>query len=154
MITIFLDVDGVLNSNTLRQLAIDPAKVQLLRQLCLALLRAYVTVEIVISSSWRVDPDARRELLRTLEQGGVFRNPNVVFGGMTPFTGEGTHNRGREIFYWLRQSPRDTFLILDDDDTGMAQYGMSVNHIKTDPTVGLTKDDVESALKVADIFFR
>jgi len=165
---LFLDVDGVLNSERFnrtleeqhRQLGhhevcecfklarqIDPEAVVRLNRLV-----AETGAKIVISSSWRklFDPP---ELHRILGEHGLVAE--IV--GETPDGQDepemlamyGPYDRifrGHEIDYWLRQHPEvDRFVILDD----CADMEMHRNRlVQTDCEEGLLDEHVELAIRV------
>lgn len=170
MRVIFLDVDGVLNSERFnrtledqhRQLGhhdvcecfkltrqVDRAAVGRLNRLIAA-----TGAKIVVSSSWRklLDPE---ELRRVLVEHGLVGD--IV--GETPDAQDEDDEaaildvhavldritRGHEIDFWLRQHPEvDRFVILDDS----ADMAMHKNrHVQTDAEEGLLDEHVDLALR-------
>ncbi|MGH7744562.1 MAG: HAD domain-containing protein [Candidatus Dormibacteria bacterium] len=123
MKVLFLDFDGVLNSNVwfkankdaiLAQttfLARDAAEID---PIALARVRRVVELtgaQIVVSSSWRIgNPiDRLREIIK--EAGW----PDAPIIGVTPWP-RNTTFRGDEVALWLKQHPKVTkFVCLDDD---------------------------------------
>jgi hypothetical protein len=163
---IFLDIDGVLNSEAhLRRLdeqhrqrghtdPTRPKECQIDRDAVARLNRlvAETRAKIVISSSWRklLDPP---ELYRVLESHGLVAE--IV--GETP---DG-HNdpemlatvghidrifRGHEIDLWLRQHPGVTRFVILDDSSDMAMHKNRL--VQTDCEEGLLDEHVELAIRV------
>lgn len=138
---LFLDIDGVLNSDCYQYgLAMgtpandrfDPAAVATLNEIT----RRW-TLKLVVSSSWRIMPDIER-LLRAH---GVHAE---IIGG-TPFR---AGPRGNEISEWLADHPEIVrFVILDDD----ADMGDLRDHlVQTDYRRGLLPEHIESVAAVLD----
>lgn len=160
MKVIFLDFDGVLNSD--RWLAvigqewtaagqgapiprprhIDPAAVGLLNQLV-----DRTGAVVVVSSAWRtLGITECRAILR--QRGCVAR----VVGATPLFVPRQRLServiRGREIRAWLsRRRKVERFVVLDD--MGAAEFeGMWDSLVQTDGRKGLTQDDVERAVRI------
>lgn len=146
MAYIFLDFDGVLNSDafyTRNSRAakvgdVDPRAVRCLNELCRRS-GAYV----VISSSWRHDTSIT-ELRDILSKRGFMYPKKVI--GKTPDFGENAI-RGYEILGFLKgkRALKKPFVVLDDteDMDGVHEY-----FVKTHPKIGLRMSDVEKALAV------
>ena len=151
MKVIFLDFDGVLNSNAfLRSLSrtalstpaalcneemIDPVNVARLQRLIDA-----TDAEIVISSSWRC-VHGIPELGRVLAARGCKRWPYDV----TP--GTFSHRpRSQEIREWLYDTDEEVsaFVVLDDTRDAVIEG----HTVLTNPKVGLTDADVERAIAI------
>ena len=142
---IFLDVDGVLNTE-----ADWKRKVYSLNQSCVdafcRLVKSMPDPKIVLSSTWRngIARDGRTavhidDLRRALEP--VYTN--VL--DKTAVSPDGS--RSREIDYYLRRNPQDSYLILDDDPT-LFEAGEKTPHLyPTDPKTGLTDIDVPKIIK-------
>lgn len=169
MKVIFLDVDGVLNSDrTLYKYT------SLEDDLILNLKEIVDKTEaiIVLSSSWRSVENALRELIDKLFEYGMHISSMTTDGvrlkyiqnaGFTPSkkylefskmnydTGERedfTHDRGAEIYYWLNHHKDvESFVILDDEDFDIEAYFPN-NFVKTSFAVGLTKKDVDKAINI------
>jgi hypothetical protein len=161
---IFLDIDGVLNSEKwaltykyggvslpehkgnveryIKDARLDPSAVNLLNELC-----KETKAKIVISSSWRLD-----EIGKTVEYW------NVLFKGIlgkigkecfidviaiTPTQRERlSDSRWIEIEMWLKENPVDGFCILDDSYATMSQLDWSKEHyVQTNNLDGFTIDD-------------
>lgn len=141
---IFLDIDGVLNSQEFwaRHVAaggrggldgIDDLAVRRLNHL-VVVSGAYV----VISSYWRFYGMEAIQIILT-QKGATFR-----LSGHTTYQRAAT--RGEEIAAYLADlEPTPSFVILDDDD----DMGDLADHlIQTDHRVGLTDEDVTRALAI------
>jgi hypothetical protein len=147
--TLFLDVDGVLNSTRYwwkcdRDLplgqagAIDPAAVERLNRIIDA-----TGCDVVLSSSWRGN-GSKRQLLRVE---AMLRERGYRHGlcGATPHLWEDRHV---EIADWLDRYPPVRFIVLDDDldawtDSFADRGGLFVN---TNYLVGLQDDGVAMAV--------
>jgi hypothetical protein len=125
MRVIFVDVDGVLNSNGERghragTHGLDIACVERLKAL------AHRTdAQLVLSSSWRHHEDAKAQL----------KAVGLTFIGETPRFKYA--ERPEEIDAWLRLHPKVTqYVIIDDDHTFLPHQP----HFRTDWTKGLTHE--------------
>lgn len=159
MKTIFLDIDGVLNSEDWfrktkecnKYTEINPEKVKLLKEIV-----NRTSAEIILSSTWRtlVDIPGQRDqhpqydyLLDSLEKFGL------KIKGHTPYL---KHNRPKEIIAWLDEhgeKGKNSFVSLDDDffTFQYAQYGISDHLVKTcffEPNGGIRREHVEKAVKI------
>jgi hypothetical protein len=107
---IFLDIDGVLNNESLfskqKPEPIDSTAIRLLNELI-----TDTGACIVISSSWRI-AYSLYQLQKLLTTVG-FRFPEKIIGATSDLSGQ---VRGQEIALWLQQVPVKSFVILDDDD--------------------------------------
>lgn len=147
MKVIFLDIDGVLNSEDyVKRMGnvmlkydykIDPLAVARLNKIVNA-----TKANIVVSSNWRIgylnDLDALVELLRKANIEG-----NII--DMTPFF-PGFKPRWKEIRAWLHDHPEaSSFLILDDiGDMGPLSHA----HIKTDYDYGLLDNHIKLGIHI------
>jgi len=134
MKVIFLDIDGVLNNFSLIQANgfdyIDQGMVS-----TLGLIVAETGAEIVLSSTWRINPRDKALVEAALERQGMsVMDSTPDLGGW----------RAAEISKWLEGAPQvESFAILDDvDDAG---FGMGSSFFQTDPEVGLTVDIARKA---------
>ncbi|MFO0643827.1 MAG: HAD domain-containing protein [Polyangiaceae bacterium] len=146
---IFLDIDGVLNRLTDAPAPtasaelwtpedIDPVAVQSLN----GLIRR-TTARIVISSSWRLHHSVP-ELVSLLDGRGL--SGEIV--GVTPrMSGE---PRGVEIRTWLAANarPEAAFVVLDDE---APSAGLDGHWVRTDPAVGLSEDDIDTAVTILSL---
>jgi HAD domain in Swiss Army Knife RNA repair proteins len=139
---IFLDIDGVLNTDKhlikFGRDHIDQKLISILRSIVLQ-----TKAEIVLSSTWRLDNYAKNLVKKALD------NKDLKFICCTPHIESTTKkrtNRSEEIKKWLSGHPSvEKYAVLDDrDDAG---YGIEKNFFQTDPRVGLT---YEIAEKVAE----
>jgi hypothetical protein len=142
---IFLDIDGVLNT------ASDWArKVYSLNQNCVdafcRLLRSIPDPKIVLSSTWRngIARDGTTtvnidELIKVLSPAGITALDKTA---VAP-----DRCRSKEIDYYLRRHPEDTYIILDDDATLYDEGEKTLNLYLTNARTGITDDDVTMILK-------
>ena len=165
---IFLDIDGVLNSN--RTLYED---ISLEDDLILNLKEIVnkTKAKIILSSSWRLSTEAVATLMDKLDKFGL------VISGMTcdgvdldwlekyEFDATKkyldtkfdyaenrqikiTHDRGAEIFKWLHYQDDCTYVILDDEIEDIKLYFNELVIVKTSYKTGLTKEDVKKAVQI------
>ncbi|HKM20914.1 MAG TPA: HAD domain-containing protein [Lachnospiraceae bacterium] len=156
---IFLDIDGVLNSNFWneshqREISdgslIDAEKVRLLGEII-----RRTSADIVLHSGWRfwfnqdLEPN-RKEAERLVE---LLENEGLTISDVTPDLTTEEIRRTRkfslvkasEIFEWLKQHPEvEQWVVLDDLD--LHNIELAKHQIKTNQVVGLTKEDVELAV--------
>lgn len=104
MIVLFLDIDGVLNSEEYAlslgkggMLGINPEAVKILDRILDA-----TGAKLVISSSWRVSKDLLADIRANVGE----------YIGVTPRL---SGIRGKEVRAWLKDNPVDRYAILDDD---------------------------------------
>ena len=159
MKVIFLDVDGVLNSED--DLLIYRAKNNItgcilyteVEDRPLKLLKEIIdktNAKIVVSSSWRTDCDRSgkksifgNELYTKLVN--RLADYDIEVYDITPSLKSDTQ-RGDEIREWLLENPIDDFIILDDD-SDMCEFLNTDRFIKTTYKHGLTEDIKELAIK-------
>ena len=151
MKTIFLDVDGVLNtSRTQRRLAcsneftfVDTRKVLRLRDIV-----ERTGAKLVLSSTWRFGalPNAfflEREALRELV--AEFRRLRCpLWFDVTPYLPHA--KRWQEINAWLMNHDTDDFIILDDVGEELKPFDDKL--VLTNMRDGLTKERAELAIKM------
>lgn len=142
---IFLDIDGVLNSQlyfafskdlrTNMDDQIDPIAVGFLNKLC-----AETGAKVVVSSTWRLNRTIQQ--LQTLLEGRGFTGKVI---DKTPSFHDGHTVRGNEIKAWLQANEKligcaawdyHDYVILDDDSDML--YEQREHLILTDAYVGLT----------------
>ena len=167
MKVIFLDIDGVLNSeNSLME--DDSLEEDLI--LNLKEIIKNTKAEIILSSSWRVLFNSLRRLMDRLGKVGLhisgltpdgvswkwIENQNLKPSAKyrdTYTNWEGkkidiTTDRGAEIFKWLSDHKEvETFVILDDEDFDIKNYFPN-ELIKTNFKTGLSKEDVKKAINI------
>lgn len=154
MKVIFLDVDGVLNSepyfmehlNDMRQNPIDPEGVRRLERIV-----SSTGAQIVLSSSWRGgwdrDPDKMdidgQVLTENLSRYGLTiydKTDYIEFG-----------RRAREIKAWLKASREkvESFVILDDCNYAWDKHGLGKRWVRTEYIDGgLLDEDVDKAIAI------
>ena len=161
MKVIFLDVDGVLNAflkNTRQfyvetnHIRVDESKVRLLSEI----VRETGSV-LVLHSGWRLWFDHDLHLVRpeTVALVTALQKHQMVLMDKTPdmTTAEIRETKrfslvkAKEIRAWLAEHPAVTrYLVLDD--LNLHDPDLAVFQIKTDPAVGLTRQDVERAIAI------
>ena len=147
---IFLDFDGVLNTQSWYQNTFDPNAVA-----CLSILIEKTGADIVVSSSWKsLGYDWIKEMWKERDLPG-----NVI--GITPNTisdemllkisledmEEGAL-KGYEIEEWLSKNGKQlkSYVIIDDNDTFLPKQRPYL--VKTNPFYGLSENDVEKAINI------
>ncbi len=142
---IFLDVDGVLNTE-----ADWARKVYSLNSDCVdafcSLIKSVPDPKIVLSSTWRngiardgstaVHIDDLMNALRHAYNGELDRTATAPDG-----------SRSKEIDHYLRRHPEDTYIILDDDPTLFDEGEKTANLYLTNAKTGLTDGDVKKIIK-------
>ena len=158
---LFLDIDGVLNSNFWndshqREISdgtlIDEEKVKILAPLI-----KRTKAKIILHSGWRIWFDAelnplRREAERLID---IFAKEGLSIDGLTPdLTTEEIRRtkkfslvKAEEILLWLKTNKEVSgWVVLDDLDLHNIQIE---NHqVMPDQTIGLTQEDVEKAERI------
>ena len=148
MRVIFLDIDGVLNSSRtavayqqILQRDLDPVAVRMLYRMVMT-----AQASMVISSTWRMDPNYETTIWGCLRAAGwpvSFYEWLDAGHRETPIIGATDRRgptRGHEIQRWLDDNPQyDDYLILDDD-SDMLQSQMD-RFINCDHKVGLSWDN-------------
>lgn len=147
MKVIFLDFDGVLNSEkyvrTVREygVIIDPSRMALLKKIIDA-----TNAEIVLSTSWREHWDKEPIKCDTTGEG-----INEIFGeyGLKIFdkTPKLNLKREDEIKAWLNENGAESFVVLDDaflsDDFLVGHFIKTSNYFD-----GLDEADVKKAIEI------
>lgn len=153
MKAIFLDIDGVLNSNDwyvrTREVGkqdqgdVDPEAIKLVNQII-----EKTGARVFMSSSWRSDFD---NSCNYLYNRGL--TPDVIVGKTPQFNYfcqsdsiRKTLCRGNEIQYVLETEFITEYVILDDDQDML--YSQKDNFIHIDFMHGITKENVEQAIKI------
>ena len=165
---IFLDVDGVLNSD--RTLYED---ISLEDDLILNLKEIVdkTKAKIILSSSWRLSTEAIAKLMDKLDKFGLAISGMTCDGVDldwlekykfdttkkyldTKFDYDEnkqikiTHDRGAEIFKWLHDHDDCAYVILDDEIEDIKPYFNESAIVKTSYKTGLTKEDVKKAIQI------
>ncbi len=156
---VFLDIDGVLNSNfwlenNERELSngtlIDIEKVRLLSSLI-----KKTNAKIILHSGWRFWFDSNMKPLRIEAEKLVelLKSEGLVLEGVTPdLTTEEIREtkkfslvKAAEILLWLSKHDEvQNWIVIDD--LYLHNEIIDKMQIKTDPTTGLTEEDVKKAV--------
>lgn len=158
---IFLDIDGVLNSNFWNDshqkeisdgTLIDIEKIQLLAKLVRS-----TNANIILHSGWRfwfnTDLEPLRKEAENLKM--LLQQENLMIEGMTPdFSTEEIRRskkfslvKASEILAWLAEHKEvDRWIVIDDLDLHNPEIEM--HQLKTDSAIGLTIEDVQKAEKM------
>jgi hypothetical protein len=135
MKVIFLDIDGVLNSDQTpnpRKLpyVVDRKLLQRFKRIL-----KNTGAKVVLSSTWRYDP------------AGVFsaKHHGISFIGVTP---DMPHRpRRNEILAWLKKHPKVVrFAVIDDDDDDLDDLPL----FQPSGTTGLTEDVAKAVIRYLD----
>lgn len=144
MKVIFLDIDGVLNSDewhkSNKKKPISPYCVSFLNKIINA-----TNAKIVISSAWRVSMQGTLSHLKKAGLAGEVIGSTPIFM-MDEWRKD--KSRGAEINQWLRDnaSKIDNYVILDDRDD--FTYDQSLHAVKTNYIIGLTENDADKAIEI------
>jgi len=141
---IFLDFDGVLNSNKFfiesneaPPFFLDDSKTLLLKQII-----DETDAKIVLSTSWREIWDTDLEIAKKLKE--YFTSFNIEIFDSIPFI---DYIRAHEIQNWLDNHPCDQYVILDDI-TG-PWYNLEDHVVITNiDGNGITKENVQQAISI------
>lgn len=158
---VFLDIDGVLNSNfwcenNQREISngtlIDKDKVKLLSSLIKA-----TNAKIILHSAWRFWFDSHlKPLLNEAEKlVEIFQGEGLTIDGVTPdltteeirITKRFSLVKAEEILLWISEHKDvQNWVVIDDLDLHNSE--IEKHQIKTDNTIGLTVEDLENAKKM------
>lgn len=161
MNVIFLDIDGVLNSNLWNEnhqkeikegTLIDRNLVSLL-----GMLVRTTNAKIVLSSGWRFWFDEKKVPIRTETERLVefLSSENISIYDFTPdLTTEEIRKslkfslvKAQEILKWIELHEEvNQWIVLDDLD--LHNSIVSEHQIQTNPEIGLTREDVELAMNI------
>ena len=159
--TIFLDIDGVLNSNFwnathTKELSdgtlIDAEKIALLGGLV-----RRTGAQLILHSGWRFWYDADCKPLRAESErlSAMLAAEGMTIAGATPdLTTEEIRRtkkfslvKAQEILAWVAQHPETTgWVVLEDLDLHNAEVAR--HQVMTDQTIGMTAADVETAVRI------
>lgn len=165
---IFLDVDGVLNSQATLNVdeSLEDSLILRLKKIIDA-----TGAKLILTSSWRELWTAVKKLMDKLDKydmhlsgmtGHGVSKEFVAKKGFTPTkryvyvdynyeTGlkeEAVYDRGAEIAWWLdKHDSIESFVILDDDEYDIKIYYPD-NLVNTNYKTGLSDEDVEKAIKI------
>ena len=150
MIIIFLDIDGVLNSDTYHKSVntkvkdwrrFDPHTVKMIKTLA-----EDFNTKIVISSLWRFV--AKKQLAHELNKSGLIKYLHTDWS--TPVI-EPPH-RGKEIKMWLASHPAiSDFLIIDDDEDILTEHNSKF--IRTSMSDGFQEEHYYKAREILEQYF-
>lgn len=155
---VFLDIDGVLNSNFWNEshqreisdgTLIDESKIKLLCKLV-----KRTDAGIILHSGWKYWFGSDLKPLRKEAENlrSLLEKEGLTIAGVTPDhateeikkTKKFSLVKADEILAWLKQHEEiDRWVVLDDLDLHNAE--IAKHQIKTDQTIGLTMEDVEKA---------
>lgn len=149
---IFLDVDGVLNSE---EDFLSLSRGELPEMPCevfdrpLKLLKQIIDktgAEVVISSSWRITLFRGTTVLynKLINKLGEF---NIKPIGVTPILSDDNKQRGDEIRTWLENNCDITHFIILDDDSDMCEF-TETNLVQTTYEYGLREEHVKKAIEI------
>lgn len=156
---IFLDIDGVLNSDLWNEknqhaisggLLIDSDKVELLSEIVIR-----TGANIVLHSGWKFWFNSKLEPLRKESHVLVelFEQRNLAITDITPdFSTEEIRKtkkfslvKGKEILAWLDEHPNvENWIVIDDLD--LHNDEMERHQVRTNQITGLTREDVNLAI--------
>lgn len=148
--TIFLDIDGVLNkqSDWIKPFTINQACLNVFIQLVKELKKRYKEVDIVLTSTWRnsLAKNSNNELVsgKTNILDETFKKNGLSIYGTTPVSNK---TRQEEIEYYIRRNNITHFITIDDD-LSLFTNPIAVNLYLTDYTTGLTSKDIKKILKL------
>ena len=148
--TIFLDIDGVLNtqSDWRKPFTINPNCLKAFIQLVKEIEKKHGKVEIILTSTWRnsLAKNNNNELVsgktNILEE--TFKKNGLKIHGTTPVSNK---TRQEEIEYYIRRNNITHFITIDDD-LSLFTNPITVNLYLTDYTTGLTSKDIKKILKL------
>ena len=142
---IFLDLDGVVNYTKWyiseeyqgltsdQELDIDPSVIIRLNQLC-----DECNANIVISSSWKINPYYKDRLERAGLKNIIDKTPDLIW--LKP----GNYSRGEEIDFWLNNHDNiENYIIIDDVDAFTEKQ--QEHFLKINPMYGFTDEDFSVA---------
>ena len=158
---LFLDIDGVLNSNSENDIhqreisdgkLIDETKIKLLAHLV-----KKTNPKIILHSGWRMWFDSELKPLRMEAKKLIesLEKEELHIDGITPdLTTEEIRKtkkfslvKADEILLWLKSHNEVTeWVVLDDLNLHNVQ--IEQHQVKPDPTIGLTLEDVENAVEI------
>jgi len=148
---LFLDVDGVLNSEVTRGGGPAPSRTpggggeagiasELVDNLHLVVAKTNAT--IIVSSTWRLVPDRMTALTGSLDKVGI-----KVAGATPDLAPTGAGDRVDEIMTWLDSAGPVEFVVVDDLDlAGMNGKLSQENFVKCDDAAGLTRQLAREAV--------
>lgn len=156
MKVIFLDIDGVLNS----QMLIDRNENEMIDKYAVKLLKNLIDktgAVVVLSSGWRLwfDENMVTDDVEAQYMYDVLFEFGIDIYGKTPdFSTDEIRTKrtfgevkAKEIIAWLEEHyDVEKYVVLDDLDLKNDQ--INANLVQTDGKVGLTKEDVKLAIRI------
>lgn len=159
---IFLDIDGVLNTPRFQMIQIKNFECDAYESqfnfdpICMRNLKELIDktdAYIVVSSTWRFDPDPRymNEIVNNLKLYGIV--DRII--GVTPDLSEKYNSmliRGHEIKQWIKENKNtfniDKFVIIDDDND---MFDLIDHLAECDYEDGFINEVKEIALKIMEV---
>ncbi|WP_160687672.1 HAD domain-containing protein [Clostridium sp. C2-6-12] len=161
MKVIFLDIDGVINSNFWMEshqkeisdgTLIDKEKIELLAKIV-----HKTGAALVMHSGWRFWFNNDMQPIRKEAQNliDLLLDSGLSIYAMTPdLTTEEIRKskmfskvKASEIFLWLKQNPNiDKWIVLDDID--LHNDELAIRQIRTNPEIGITEKDADKAIEM------
>ncbi|MBO4373620.1 MAG: hypothetical protein J5829_00780 [Lachnospiraceae bacterium] len=142
---IFLDVDGVLNTESDWAKKVYSLNQKCVNQFC-GLIDVIKNPKVVLTSTWRngIARDGTtavhiEDLLEALKPAGI------ISLDRTGFSPDGS--RSREIEHYLKRHVSDRYIILDDDPSLFERGVSTPNLYLTSSKTGLTALDIERIIK-------
>ena len=136
---LFLDIDGVLNSKKTLGVYGEHLSSEMVRRLNKIV--KLTDCDVVISSSWRILYDIQILQAMLFNQGMTWAHK--IIGR----TDDSSSIRGKEIKKYLDLNPEYNVYCILDDETDMLEEQKQF-FIRTNWDLGLTEDDVETAIKL------
>ena len=135
MNVIFLDFDGVINNNeeTVTKEAMITLKEMILKYQAL----------VVITTSWFVfSPNRKEKITAFLNKLGITNIDWLKLGLKGTYQGIPLSYRTLGIIDYLSEHPSINYIVLDDEYDSEYRL-LNINHLKTNPNIGLTKEDIK-----------
>lgn len=144
--TIFFDVDGVLNAQAdwKFKYVINPACIKAFAELVRTLSKT-MPVELIICSTWRAGiskDDNNSKQIQNLQK--ALADYGLKIAGSTPISNKG---RQAEIEYYIRRNNIKDSLIIDDDPS-LFEKPENLNLYVPDYHTGFTQSDIKSVIKM------
>ncbi len=156
MKVIFLDIDGVLNTEKTyekiyneyiltnhKSVPIDEEKIIYLKEIVEA-----TTARIILSSSWRRFCEFENNKIVSTDTNmnyliNILKKYNLEIYDITSYEKNG--HRGLEIEEWLTHHKVESFIIFDDIETDLKEFNEEL--IQTNSHIGLTKNHINLAIE-------
>lgn len=155
---VFLDCDGVLNSDSYfvsgraisdetHDYDVDPLCVTRVLEIC-----EKSQAKIVLSSDWKISwPGAKLRLERAGFPEGLIIDKTPDFIWFRGISYDLDCSRGAEVNEWLRQHPECNNYVILDDRTDFKNYQLP-HFVHVDPYDGITDEHVNKALQILNNF--